>query len=250
MSKRASYAVVAIVAFLVGGFSFRLVGLGGEAKPDGGHSGSQQAAPRTDGSATRVFALEGMTCQGCVDTITTTLTQIPGVRSAKVSLQDKQAVVVASESDVPTEKIVAAVVAAGYQARPASAPQSASVPGNRKQPILVNITRGKADLHAVSMALGLAYAALKDGRPAAVFLNVEAPVFAAKTLGDDVKIADFPPVKKMIADFIAAGGRVLVCGHCTHVVKLKQSDLVAGAKILTQVELFAALQPGTVVFSY
>jgi len=39
-----------------------------------------------------------------------------------------------------------------------------SVGDSCKQPILVNITRGKAELHAVSMALGLAQSALKDGR--------------------------------------------------------------------------------------
>ena len=47
-----------------------------------------------------------------------------------------------------------------------------------------------------------------------MFLNVDAPVFAAKDLGDNMKYADFPPVKKMLADFVAMGGRVLVCGHC------------------------------------
>ena len=83
-----------------------------------------------------------------------------------------------------------------------------------------------------------------------MFLNVEAPVFAAKDLGDDVKYADFPPVKKMLADFVAEGGRVLVCGHCAHVVKLKQEDMIDGVKVLAHGELFTAMPPGTVVFSY
>ena len=152
--------------------------------------------------------------------------------------------------------VAAAVLVGGLSLRLASFAEDApakpdpSAGTNSKQPILVNITRGKAELHAVSMALGLAQAALKDGRQAIVFLNVEAPVFAAKDLGDDVKFADFPPVKKMLADFIAAGGRVLVCGHCSHVVKLSQADMIDGAKVLSQGELFAAIAPGTVVFSY
>jgi predicted peroxiredoxin len=79
---------------------------------------------------------------------------------------------------------------------------------------------------------------------------MEALVFAAKDLGDDMKYADFPPVKKMLADFAAMGGRLLVCGHCTHVVKLEQRDMIDGAKVLAHSELFAAMPPGTVVFSY
>jgi uncharacterized protein involved in oxidation of intracellular sulfur len=119
-----------------------------------------------------------------------------------------------------------------------------------KPPLVVNITRGKHELHAVSMAIGLAQAAIKDGRTAVVFLNVEAPVFAAKGLRDDVKFADFPPVKKMLCDFVAMGGRVLVCGHCAHVVKLKPEDMIDGVKVLAHGELFTALTPGTLVFSY
>ena len=83
-----------------------------------------------------------------------------------------------------------------------------------------------------------------------MFLNVEAPVFAAKDLGDDTKFAGFPPVKKMLADFVAMGGHVLVCGHCAHVLKLEQRDMIDGAKVLAHDELFAAMLPGTVVFSY
>ena len=68
-----------------------------------------------------------------------------------------------------------------------------------------------------------------------MFLNVEAPVFAAKDLDTNLKYADFPPVKKMLADFVAMGGHVLVCGHCAHIVKLEQRDMIDGAKALAEV---------------
>jgi predicted peroxiredoxin len=100
------------------------------------------------------------------------------------------------------------------------------------------------------MGLGLAQSALKDGRKAVVFLNVDAPVFAAKALGDDVKFADFPPVRKMLADFIAAGGQVLVCQHCAHVVKLNPEDLIGGVSMSEHGSVLATLTPGMVVFSY
>ena len=225
MSKATSYVVVGVVAFIVGGFLFQLVGRTGESTAE-----SKSADGRTNGGEAtavvpREFVIEGMTCQGCADSITSALTHVPGVKSAKVSLADKRAIVLAKESEVSTETILAAIAAAGYKGQSASAadsiPATAATP--TKQPILVNITRGKNELHAVSMALGLAQSALKDGRSAAVLLNVEAPVFAAKHLGDDVKCADFPPIKKMLADFVAAGGRVLVCGHCAHVVKLSHA---------------------------
>jgi copper chaperone CopZ/predicted peroxiredoxin len=252
MSRATSFVVVGVVAFFVGGFSFRLVDHASESKAESTSAESRASGAEANAAIPRTFAIEGMTCQGCADSITSALTQVPGVQSAKVSLQDKRAVVMAKESQVPTDKILAAITAAGYKGQLASAAQSTSATptASNKQPIVVNITRGKNDLHAVSMAIGLAQSAIKDGRQAVVFLNVEAPIFAAKDLRDDVKFADFPPVKKMLADFVAMGGRLLVCGHCAHVVKLEQRNMIDGAKVLGHGELFTATPPGTVVFSY
>jgi copper chaperone CopZ/predicted peroxiredoxin len=252
MSKALSYVVVGVVAFLVGGFAFQFINSGLAGTADSKNTEVPKNSPEAKTSVPRDFAIEGMTCQGCADSITAALTGIPGVRSATVSLQDKKAVVLADESLVTTEKILAAIKAAGYKGQLASAEQSKPVTPttSSKQPILVNITHGKNELHAVSMALGLAQSAIRDGREAAVFLNVDAPIFAAKDLGDDIIFADFPPIKKMLADFIAQGGRVLICGHCAHIVKLEQGNMIDGAKVLAHNELFATMSPGTVVFSY
>ncbi len=261
MSKVARYVAVAVAAFLLGGMAFRLAA-------DGMSAGVKQDSKP---AAVREFAVDGMMCQGCVDSITSALKAVPGVTSAEVSLADKKAVVSGDPAQAASEKIVAAIEAAGYKAQLVSkkkgdspllperpggcCAQMGTVPFSSndaaiKPTILVNITRGKNDLHAVSMALGLARSAIKSGRQAVVFLNVEAPIFATKDLSDDVKFGDFPPIKQMLADFVAAGGRVLVCGHCAHVVKVGPQDLISGAKTVAQDELLAATPPGTVVFSY
>jgi predicted peroxiredoxin len=54
----------------------------------------------------------------------------------------------------------------------------------------------------------------------------------------------------MLTGLMAAGGRVLVCGHCAHVINLNPEDMIDGAKIVAHDELLSALTPGTVVFSY
>jgi copper chaperone CopZ/predicted peroxiredoxin len=244
MSKTWSYLLVAVVAFFGGGASFWL---GGTLA-----AGPQAKGPAADAAASREFVIEGMTCQGCADHVASALTKVPGVKSAQVSLEKQRAVVVAEPSQVPTEKILTAISLAGYQGRPAAAaPGVSDTAGTAgKPPILVNITRGKNDLHAVSMALGLAQSALKNGRKATVFLNVEAPQFAARDLNEDLHCPDFPPVKKLIADFIAQGGRVLICEHCARVVKLDPKNLIDGATVVAHGELLNALTPGTMVFSY
>jgi ubiquinone/menaquinone biosynthesis C-methylase UbiE/copper chaperone CopZ len=121
MSKATSYVVVAILAFLAGGFSFRLVDHLGQRRAESNDAGGRANRDEALSVAPRAFLIEGMSCQGCADGITSALMQIPGVESAKVSLRDKRAIVVARTSDVPTEKILAAVAAAGYKGRLATA---------------------------------------------------------------------------------------------------------------------------------
>jgi copper chaperone CopZ/predicted peroxiredoxin len=250
MSRTLSYLVVGMLAFVGGSLSVLLADYGGARNGESKAAESRAAGDRAVAAAPREFAIEGMVCQGCVDSITDALTKIPGVKSAEVSLQDKRAVVVAASSEVPNEKILAAITAAGYKGRLAPAVQQVAAARAAKPAILVNITRGKDQLHAVAMAMALAQSAIKDGRTATIFLNVEAPAFAAKDLKAELKCEGFPPFKKMLADFMSAGGRVLVCAHCAHICKVKPEEMIAGAKAAAQGELLATLSPGTVVFSY
>jgi copper chaperone CopZ/predicted peroxiredoxin len=193
-----------------------------------------------------------MTCQGCAQTVTAAVKAIPGVADVEVSLEDGQAVVVAGAEEFSAPAVIAAIEEAGYKASladgdnadPDEPPRPAA-----KRGVLVNITRGENDLHAVSMAVALAQRTLDDGRRCAVFLNVAAPVFAAKDLSEEVKYADFPPVKEMLAQFVADGGQLYVCEHCAHVCRLEKDDLIEGVTLSRQTELFAEIDRDMAVFS-
>ena len=56
-----------------------------------------------------------MTCDDCVRTVTDALESVPGVETAEVSLESRSARV-AAEPSVATERLTAAVRAAGYNA--------------------------------------------------------------------------------------------------------------------------------------
>ncbi len=74
----------------------------------------------------QVFAVEGMTCEGCVGTVKAALSELEGVESVDVSLEKKQAVVVGSPGKVSEQAVVAAIEAAGYKARPAGREENGS----------------------------------------------------------------------------------------------------------------------------
>ena len=60
----------------------------------------------------------GMTCQGCVRSVKRVLEALPGVQEVNVSLERNEAVVACDPARVDAQRMVQAVVAAGYGARP------------------------------------------------------------------------------------------------------------------------------------
>jgi copper chaperone CopZ len=59
--------------------------------------------------------VEGMSCEGCTNSVKSALSQLAGVHKAEVSLADKKAVLEVEET-VDAADLVGAVEAAGYQA--------------------------------------------------------------------------------------------------------------------------------------
>lgn len=116
MSQIFKYGGVAVVAFLGGLLLDRLTGLSGR-----GLDAAATSSP-TDTSATiQEFAIEGMSCQGCVEQVTAALKSVPGVQLVQVSLPAKRAILVGDPARATWEKIAAAVRHAGYQAQEVSA---------------------------------------------------------------------------------------------------------------------------------
>lgn len=142
--------------------------------------------------------------------------------------------------------VVALVVLAG-----AAVLHSGPAAGQESKPGLVlNVTSGREDLHAVTMALQLAGHGLNDGRAVTLFLNVRAPDLARADLPESLAFGGNPPVRKMLADLLGRGATVLVCPACAEAMGVKASDLLAGVEMATREALFAKLDANTVVFTY
>jgi len=62
------------------------------------------------------FAVDGMSCGGCVGSVTRAVSQLPGVRKVDVSLANKAATVEYDGAAVNAAAIVAAIEGAGFEA--------------------------------------------------------------------------------------------------------------------------------------
>ena len=69
--------------------------------------------------ATVTLNIDGMTCGGCVKSVTKVLNDLDGVRSATVSLVNKNAQVEFDEGKIQIAQLVEAVEDAGFDARAA-----------------------------------------------------------------------------------------------------------------------------------
>lgn len=65
---------------------------------------------------TTIIKVEGMSCGGCVKSVTNVLTALPGVAKAEVSLDDKQARVEYEAGRVSIDDMKRVIVNAGFEA--------------------------------------------------------------------------------------------------------------------------------------
>ncbi len=99
---------------------------------------------RADVAATTIpptdidFAVAGMTCASCVARVERTLTKVPGVAAANVNLATEKAHVRYDPTAVTPPRLVGAIEAAGYTARPlAAAPPPVAAGGPAQQELSI-----------------------------------------------------------------------------------------------------------------
>jgi copper chaperone CopZ len=87
----------------------------------GGCSREGESATPTGPQETRVYAVTGMTCQGCVKSITEALSELEGVSMTEISLEAKQ-LTIHCTPQLSDATVVAAIEGRGYQAKRTESP--------------------------------------------------------------------------------------------------------------------------------
>ncbi len=132
-----------------------------------------------------------------------------------------------------TGRVLAAVLAAAplaagcasLTAGPAVAQQVQS------QKIVVHLGSFTNDLHSAFMAFSLATNMQKAGASVTVFLDREGVRLADQRERGDLTWGDSGPISKAMSDFVAAGGKVVVCPHCAELAGMTASNLRPGATL-------------------
>ena len=96
----------------------------------------------------------------------------------------------------------------------------------------VSLTHSKNDTDKATVAFVVANAAVASDKDTVVFLSIEGVRLAQPGYADDVHEEGFAPLKDLMASFVGAGGKILICSPCFKKRKLDETKLVSGATIV------------------
>jgi uncharacterized protein len=114
----------------------------------------------------------------------------------------------------------------------------------------VSLTYAKDNPDKATVAFVVANAALGSGQDTLVFLSIEAVRLSQKGYSDDIHEEGFSPLKDLMSNFAAAGGKIYVCSPCFKKRKLDENNLVSAATIVGGAKLVEFLAGGSPCVSY
>ncbi|MDA7980788.1 MAG: DsrE family protein [Pirellulales bacterium] len=114
----------------------------------------------------------------------------------------------------------------------------------------ISLTRAKDDTDRATVAFVIANAALGCEQETMVFLSTEGVRLAVKGCANDIHEDGFAPLSELIANFVEAGGTILVCSPCFKKRSLDETNLISGATIVGGAKLVEFLASGSPCVSY
>ena len=116
--------------------------------------------------------------------------------------------------------------------------------------ICVSLTFAKDNTDKATVAFVIANASVASSQETMVFLSTEAVRLAEKGYADDIHEEGFAPLKQLMDNFIAAGGKLFVCSPCLKKRGLGEDNLVDGALVVGGAKLVEFLSQGAASISY
>ena len=97
--------------------------------------------------------------------------------------------------------------------------------------VVVNLATGLEDAERVTVAFLVGGAALEQGKQVTMFLTKEAVRVALPGYAEGTACDACPPLARLLEQFAAGGGQLLVCPICFNTRKLGESELAANARL-------------------
>ncbi len=120
----------------------------------------------------------------------------------------------------------------------------------KEEKILYFCTHAADDPEKASIPFVMACAALAMDIKAIIALQGKGVELAQKGYVDKMLGTEFPPMKKLLGDFMELGGKLWVCVPCIKGRNIEESDLVEGYELVAAGVLNTEALEADVVFTY
>ena len=97
--------------------------------------------------------------------------------------------------------------------------------------VVINLMTGLEDAERVTVAFLVGGAALERGKKVTIFLTKEAVRIPLPGYAEGTACEGCPPLARLLEQFAAGGGQLLVCPVCFNARGLAESDLTATARL-------------------
>lgn len=111
-------------------------------------------------------------------------------------------------------------------------------------------THGKEDAERATLPFVAANVAATAGQEAIVVCTIEAVWLGTKHGPDGVEAKGLPVLKTLLADFLAHGGKVWLCGACTKPRGITDEQLGQGATIVGAAKVVEEIVNGATPISF
>ena len=116
--------------------------------------------------------------------------------------------------------------------------------------VVINLATGLEDAERVTVAFLVGGAAAEQGKRVTMFLTKEAVRLALPGFAEAVACEGCPPLARLVEQYAANGGELLVCPICFNARKLDEGQLVGNARLAGATPLWQWIGDGATVFSY
>lgn len=116
--------------------------------------------------------------------------------------------------------------------------------------MLINATHGPDDPERATLAFVTANVAATADQDTIVLLTIDGAWLAVKGRADEVAADTLPALVDVRAQFVAAGGRIWLCGACAKPRGITADDLVDGATIVSAAQIVEVLAQGAGSLSF
>jgi predicted peroxiredoxin len=115
---------------------------------------------------------------------------------------------------------------------------------------LVSLTSAKDNTDKATVAFVVANASVASGVETVVFLSTEGVRLSQTGYADDIHEESFKPLKQLMDDYIAAGGKIWICSPCFKKRALDENNLVGSAVIVGGAKVVEFLTTGGTSITY